>query len=144
MPEHLKSIAQSEALSLQSIEITTVELQWVQVLAEGWAHPLKGFMREDEFLQTIHFNCIQSTERQHRFNQSIPIVLSVSEEERNRLDGVSSLALHYNHQPVAILRKPEFFRQPKEERCARQFGTTNPGHPYIKVSFFVFFAKITK
>lgn len=133
MPDHLRAIAQSEAKSLQSLEITTVELEWVQVLAEGWAYPLKGFMREDEFLQTIHFNCIQSTEQRQRFNQSVPIVLSVSEEERNRLDGVSSLVLHYNHQPVAILRKPEFYRQPKEERCARQFGTTNQAHPYIKV-----------
>ena len=27
----------------------------------------------------------------------------------------------------------EFYEHRKEERCARQFGTTNPGHPYIKV-----------
>lgn len=29
-----------------------------QVLSEGWAHPLKGFMREQEFLQCQHFNCL--------------------------------------------------------------------------------------
>lgn len=32
-----------------------LDLQWVQVLAEGWASPLKGFMREREFLQVLHF-----------------------------------------------------------------------------------------
>jgi 3'-phosphoadenosine 5'-phosphosulfate synthase len=30
----------------------------VQVLAEGWASPLKGFMREREFLQVLHFNTL--------------------------------------------------------------------------------------
>jgi len=29
-----------------------------QVLSEGWGHPLKGFMREQEFLQCQHFNCL--------------------------------------------------------------------------------------
>ena len=34
---------------------------------------------------------------------------------------------------MAILRRPEFFEHRKEERCARQWGTTNPEHPYVKV-----------
>lgn len=44
----------AEANSLPSLEITEVELQWVQVLSEGWAYPLKGFMREDEYLQVSY------------------------------------------------------------------------------------------
>ena len=51
--------------------------------------------------------------------------------DKKRLEGVSSLALRYNDKPVAVLRSPEFFEHRKEERCARQFGTTNPNHPYI-------------
>lgn len=35
-----------------------LDLQWVQVLAEGWATPLKGFMREREFLQVLHFGSL--------------------------------------------------------------------------------------
>lgn len=33
-------------------------MQWVQVLAEGWATPLNGFMREREYLQCLHFDCL--------------------------------------------------------------------------------------
>ena len=33
-------------------------MQWVQVLAEGWATPLNGFMRERQFLQCLHFDCL--------------------------------------------------------------------------------------
>ena len=34
---------------------------------------------------------------------------------------------------LAILRSPEFYAHRKEERCSRQWGTANPGHPYVKV-----------
>lgn len=40
-----------EASNLRGLHISEVDLQWVQVLAEGWAAPLKGFMNEDQYLQ---------------------------------------------------------------------------------------------
>lgn len=39
-------------------QIYQVDMQWVQVLAEGWATPLNGFMREREYLQCLHFDCL--------------------------------------------------------------------------------------
>jgi len=51
VPEELRQKAKDEAETLQSVDITEVDLQWVQVLSEGWATPLKGFMREREYLQ---------------------------------------------------------------------------------------------
>jgi 3'-phosphoadenosine 5'-phosphosulfate synthase len=47
--------AKKEAAQLPSAAITELDLQWVQVLAEGWAHPLKGFMTEDQYLQVKIF-----------------------------------------------------------------------------------------
>lgn len=83
----MQTAALHEASTLPSISITTVELQWVQVLAEGWAFPLKGFMREDEYLQTLHFNSILSEDGAFRENQSVPIVLSCTTEEKEKLNG---------------------------------------------------------
>lgn len=124
----------AEAKTLPKLSISTVELQWLQVLAEGWAYPLRGFMREHEYLQTLHFNCIRNEDEPSiRENQSVPIVLSCSEADRARFADVSAIALFYNDEPVAILRKPEIYYQRKEERCSRQFGTNNPDHPYIKM-----------
>ena len=34
--------AKAEAETLQSVNIDEVDLQWVQVLGEGWASPLNG------------------------------------------------------------------------------------------------------
>lgn len=44
------------------------------------------------------------------------------------------MALVYEGRRVAILRNPEFYEHRKEERCARQWGTTCKDHPYIKVN----------
>jgi hypothetical protein len=54
-------------------------------------------------------------------------------QDKERLASSSAIALTFGGRPRAILRGPEFYEHRKEERCARQFGTTNPGHPYIKV-----------
>lgn len=42
-------------------------MQWVQVLAEGWATPLGGFMREREYLQCLHFDCLLDGEQRVAF-----------------------------------------------------------------------------
>ena len=49
-PERLESV-KLEAEQLPSLNISEIDRQWVQVLSEGWASPLKGFMREREYLQ---------------------------------------------------------------------------------------------
>jgi len=66
-------------------------------------------------------------------NQTIPIVLPVSTEMKEQLDGCAAFALEYEGTRVAILRTPEFYEHRKEERCCRQFGTCDKRHPYIKV-----------
>ena len=74
-------------------------------------------------------------------NQSIPIVLPVETVDKERLLKEKAFALRFRGKPVAIMRDPEFYEHRKEERCARQFGTTNTGHPYIKVTAETFKTK---
>uniref|UniRef100_A0A8C7NPZ1 3'-phosphoadenosine 5'-phosphosulfate synthase 2a n=1 Tax=Oncorhynchus mykiss TaxID=8022 RepID=A0A8C7NPZ1_ONCMY len=130
VPENKLKLVQVDAITLPTISITKLDLQWVQVLAEGWATPLKGFMREREFLQVQHFGNLLDD---GTINQSIPIVLPVTTETKQRLDGCAAIALEFQGTLVAILRQPEFYEHRKEERCARQWGTTCPQHPYIKM-----------
>ncbi|XP_038648915.1 bifunctional 3'-phosphoadenosine 5'-phosphosulfate synthase 1 [Scyliorhinus canicula] len=130
VPENKVDLARADADTLPALEINKVDLQWVQVLAEGWATPLNGFMREREFLQCLHFSCLLDG---GLINLSVPIVLTATNEDKERLDGYTAFALVYNGQRVAILRNPEFYEHRKEERCARQWGTTCKEHPYIKM-----------
>lgn len=66
-------------------------------------------------------------------NLSIPIVLPISTEDKERLEGCQALALSYGGRRVAILKSPEYFEHRKEERCARTWGTTCAKHPHVKV-----------
>lgn len=130
VPESGLENAKSEIHDLPALEITKLDTQWVQVLSEGWATPLTGFMREREYLQSQHFGCLLDG---GVTNQSIPIVLPVQTADKERLEGTSAFALSYQGKRIAILRTPEFYEHRKEERCSRQFGTSNPGHPYVKM-----------
>lgn len=131
VPENLVHGAMEEASNLPGLQIGEVDLQWVQVLAEGWAAPLKGFMSENQYLQCLHFNCL--VEEAKPTNQSIPIVLPVNDSDKDRLEGVEAIALIYNGERYAILRKPTFYPHRKEERISRQFGTSHSDHPTIRL-----------
>ncbi|KAK3769733.1 hypothetical protein RRG08_062073 [Elysia crispata] len=130
VPESQREAAKAEAATLSSVEINKVDLQWTQVLGEGWATPVAGFMREKEYLQSQHFGCLLDA---GVVNQSIPLVLPIKTEDKERLAGAEAFTLKYQGQDIAILRQPEFYPHNKEERCSRQFGTANPGHPYVKM-----------
>jgi len=66
-------------------------------------------------------------------NQSVPIVLPISTEDKEKLGSAKEFTLRYNGEPKAIIRDPEFYEHRKEERCSRQFGMFNDGHPYVKM-----------
>ncbi|KAM6347358.1 LOW QUALITY PROTEIN: bifunctional 3'-phosphoadenosine 5'-phosphosulfate synthase 2 [Alca torda] len=128
VPENKLQSARAEAEALPSVEITKLDLQWVQVLSEGWATPLTGFLREAEYLHVIHFGTLLND---GFVNLSIPIVLPISTEDKERR-GCEALALSYGGRG-AILKSPEYFEHRKEERCARTWGTTCAKHPHVKM-----------
>ena len=130
VPESRVEAARAEAASLPSLDINKLDTEWVQVLSEGWASPLTGFMTEHQYLQSQHFGCLLDN---GVTNQSIPIVLPVSTSDKERLEACRAVTLRYENRDIAIVKRPEFYEHRKEERCSRQFGTNDTGHPYIKV-----------
>jgi len=87
------------------LRLSRVDKEWVHVLSEGWASPLQGFMREDEFLQTLHFNAIRGQDGR-MVNMSVPIVLSVGDAQRRAIqaDGATRVALvDERDRPIAVL-----------------------------------------
>eukprot|EP00054_Salpingoeca_dolichothecata_P038005 m.12626 g.12626 ORF g.12626 m.12626 type:complete len:610 (-) comp8144_c0_seq1:503-2332(-) len=134
VPEDQKDAKTAEAASLPKLNIDKLSMQWLQVLAEGWASPLTGFMREKEFLQALHFNSLQVSGTENT-NMSVPIVLPCNDEEKAAIEGKDAITLVYEGKDVAILKKPEVYEARKEERCSRQWGVAHTGHPYIEQVF---------
>lgn len=158
VPEHLRMERIAEAEKLPKVLITDLDLNWLQVIGEGWASPLKGFMREGTLLEVLHFNSIlvdpfnltenkdihTSTTNFQNFKQyrppdrvsmSVPITLSCTEYTKAAIESSQHNAVALTTQMgnvVAILRNPEIYPNRKEEIATRMFGVIDMGHPYIK------------
>jgi 3'-phosphoadenosine 5'-phosphosulfate synthase len=158
VPDHLKVERRNEAETLPKVLISDIDLNWLQVIGEGWASPLKGFMREGTLLETLHFNSIlvdpfnvtgnaNRHERKTDFNNfpehqppqrvsmSVPITLSCTSFTKDNIEnsGKKDVALVTQMgETVAILRDPEIYNNRKEEIVTRMFGVIDMDHPYIK------------
>ncbi|CEF62892.1 Bifunctional 3'-phosphoadenosine 5'-phosphosulfate synthase 2 [Strongyloides ratti] len=129
-----------------SIDLTLDDLQWMQVLGEGWASPLNGFMRERQYLQCLHFGQIYDSytkfdetgnekytpESNRTSSQSIPIVLPINEEKCHEIGKHRHVGLKYDGRYLAILENIEIYPHRKEERICRIFGYNDKRHPGIK------------
>ncbi|CAH9087852.1 unnamed protein product [Cuscuta europaea] len=130
--ESQREVIKRHSLSLPRIKLSLIDLQWLHVLSEGWASPLKGFMRESEFLQTLHFNSLRLEDGSF-VNMSVPIVLAIDDAQKSQISGSSSVALiDDKDKTVAILNDIEIYKHNKEERIARTWGTTAQGLPYVE------------
>ncbi|CAH9083657.1 unnamed protein product, partial [Cuscuta epithymum] len=130
--ESQREAIKRHSLGLPRIKLSLIDLQWLHVLSEGWASPLKGFMRESEFLQTLHFNSLRLEDGSF-VNMSVPIVLAIDDAQKSQISGSSSVALiDDKDKTVAILNDIEIYKHNKEERIARTWGTTAQGLPYVE------------
>ncbi|CAK8575795.1 unnamed protein product [Lathyrus sativus] len=132
VPENGRDSKVLEAKPLPNVKLTKVDFEWVHVIGEGWASPLKGFMRENEYLQSLHFNSFRLNDGSF-VNMSLPIVLSIDDETKWRIGSSYNVGLvGPDGDCVAILRSIGIYKHNKEERIARTWGTTAPGLPYVK------------
>ncbi|KAJ1699472.1 hypothetical protein LUZ63_007984 [Rhynchospora breviuscula] len=128
-----REVKRREAERLPRVELERIDVEWVHVLSEGWASPLRGFMREAEFLQTLHFNSLRLDDGSV-VNMSVPIVLAIDDATKQSIGDSTKVALvdRRTNKIVAILSDIEIYKHNKEERIARTWGTTAPGLPYVE------------
>ncbi|EOD33817.1 inorganic pyrophosphatase [Emiliania huxleyi CCMP1516] len=141
-----------EAETLPKVPLTDIDVNWLQVVGEGWAAPLRGFMREGTLVQTLHFNSVlhdpnnvtgdynsattdwmQSSFPRERVSSPVPIVLPVTDFTRRQIAGAGAVALtNAAGVALAILRSPEVYELRVRELIHRTFGMTDDEHPYVK------------
>lgn len=132
VPENERELKRAEAESLPKLKLTQIDLEWVHVISEGWANPLKGFMREDEYLQSLHFNFLRLDDG-GIVNMSLPIVLAIHDNDKDMIGSSTDVGLvSPAGNLVAILRSVQVYKHNKEERISRTWGTTAPGLPYVE------------
>ncbi|GAA0183995.1 hypothetical protein LIER_31312 [Lithospermum erythrorhizon] len=132
VPETSRDGKIKEAELMPKIHLSKIDLEWVHVMSEGWASPLKGFMREEEYLQSLHFNSLRM-KNGSLVNMSLPIVLAIDHRSKHTIGASTNVALLAPDDAniVAILRSIQIYKHNKQERIARTWGTTSPGLPYV-------------
>ncbi|KAJ6829893.1 ATP sulfurylase 2 [Iris pallida] len=134
VPAGERAARREEAAAMPRVPLGRADLEWAHVLAEGWASPLGGFMRESEYLQSLHFNSLRMADGSF-VNMSVPIVLAIGDAEKEAIGDSPDVALAGpGGDLVAILRRVEIYKHHKEERIARTWGTTAPGLPYVEAA----------
>ena len=125
-----------EAEELESIEIDDERIQLLHCLADGWAGKLNCFMNELELLESLHYKTVTSRDGQ-RFLHSVPITCPVSTEVKEKLAGQTRVALrhHTTKEVLAVIEKPDFYSNRKEEISARLFGTQSKLHPKVELIY---------
>lgn len=105
VPPEERAARKAEAARLPRVGIGAIDLEWVHVISEGWASPLRGFMREEEYLQSLHFNRLR-LEDGSVVNMSLPIVLAIGDADKAAIGESPDVALAGpGRDLVAILRR---------------------------------------
>eukprot|EP00613_Pedinella_sp_CCMP2098_P052995 CAMPEP_0171891258 /NCGR_PEP_ID=MMETSP0992-20121227/44637_1 /TAXON_ID=483369 /ORGANISM="non described non described, Strain CCMP2098" /LENGTH=193 /DNA_ID=CAMNT_0012518569 /DNA_START=36 /DNA_END=614 /DNA_ORIENTATION=+ len=130
VPLSKRSAKLAEAETLPKALLTDIDVNWLQVIGEGWAAPLKGFMREGPLMQALHFNSILIDP----FNSTGAVDINVNPTDWNDYGtrGRERVSMDRDGKTLAILRNPEIYENRKEEIVTRCFGAIDMGHPYIK------------
>ncbi|KAJ9165989.1 hypothetical protein P3X46_020796 [Hevea brasiliensis] len=124
LPESERGTKALEAESMPKVRLTKIDVEWVHMISEGWASPLRGFMRENEYLQSLHFNSLRMADGTV-VNMSLPIVLAIGDETKGSIGSSKNVALVTpDGDLIGILRR----------KNSKNVGykTTAPGLPYFE------------
>jgi sulfate adenylyltransferase len=118
-----------EAANLPKIVVNPRELSDLEMLTVGALSPLTGFQGEKDYhsiLETMHL--------QDGLAWSIPVTLSLDEEEVKRVGGAEAVALlsRAGGDPLAVVEVSEIFERDRQKEALGVFGTEDLDHPGVR------------
>jgi sulfate adenylyltransferase len=119
--------AREEAGHLPKVAIGNRELSDLEMMAVGALSPLTGFMGEKDY-----WSVIDEMHLSNGLPWTIPVTLSLSEEEAKRIGGATSVALTHGDHVMAILDVQEVYRRDREREALSVFRTTETEHPGVR------------
>ena len=115
------------AASLPRIQVDAYASFDIDGIAKGIFSPLTGFMKEEQTLRVL-----DTMELAPGIPWTIPILLSVSEEQAKALEPGSDVAIEDDRGAlVAILHLASKFRLDKNHLCEKVYRTTDTAHPGV-------------
>jgi sulfate adenylyltransferase len=97
------------------------------MLAVGAMSPLNGFMLEKDYRSVLEEMRLASG-----LVWSMPITLSLTDDDVKRIGGADVVTLTIGHEPVALLEMEQVYRRDRNEEAASVFQTTDSTHPGVR------------
>ena len=127
LPEDQAAQATVEAEHLPKVSVGDRELSDLELMAVGALSPLRGFMGEKDY-----WSVIRTMHMENGLPWTIPVGLSLTEEEAKRIGGASRIALQSRDQLVALVDVEAIYRRDKGSESQAVFRTADPEHPGVK------------
>ena len=117
-----------QAGNLPKIVVNERELSDLEMLTVGALSPLAGFQGEKDYhsiLETMHL--------ESGLAWSIPVTLSLDEQEVKRIGGAEAVALlpHDGGDPLAIVEVAEIYKRDRQKEALGVYGTEDLDHPGV-------------
>ncbi len=128
--EAFKSKEEIFSISKLKISITERNLNDIEMIASGVFSPLCGFMNEKDFTSVIEKGRLANS-----IPWTIPVVLAITEEQRNQIDKVDQILLEFNGQIYASMDVESIYQPDKETWVKKIYQTDDKSHPgvaYVK------------
>jgi sulfate adenylyltransferase len=117
----------TRANNAPKVQLSTVALSDLTLIALGVVSPIKGFMGQADYRRVVHDMHLETGEP-----WTIPITLPVSKEQAESLNIGSDVALtDESGKIVAILELSEKFGYDKEVEAQNVYRTTEEAHPGV-------------
>jgi sulfate adenylyltransferase len=128
VPEAERAAASQQAGHLPKLVVNPRELSDLEMLTVGALSPLVGFVGEKDYhliLDTMHL--------ENGLPWSIPVTLSLTDEEVKRIGGAEAVALlpEEDAAPIAVVEVSEVFRRDRQKEALGIFLTEDLQHPGV-------------
>ena len=127
VPEEERRERSMEAAELPKVALRPRALSDLQMISTGVFSPLEGFMLRDEYEAVV-----EDMRLGNGLAWSLPVTLSVDEEQAGRLSEGSEIALvDGTGEPVATMVLRELYNYDKEREARMVYRTTDAEHPGV-------------
>jgi len=118
-----------EYIDLKSVTVNNRQLCDLELLLVGAFSPLKGFMKENDYLSVVEKMRLEDGNI-----WTIPIVLAVSDTVINDIKKEKRITLRNQEGlPIAMMEIESIYKPDLINECFKVFGTNDENHPYVKI-----------